>query len=118
MFKIILTIGSIQALAVCVQFIKSKMVAVYLGPAGVGVVGTIDQFVQLIAYISSLSLPAASIKFLSKSHSEGQEAFKRSYAGFFKLLFLLSVAGAVLTAGTTLLKPDLLGEQVEKYKLF
>ncbi|MGI8469868.1 MAG: polysaccharide biosynthesis C-terminal domain-containing protein [Pyrinomonadaceae bacterium] len=118
MFKIILTIGTIQSLAVFILFIKSKIVAVYLGPAGVGVVGTIDQFVQLAAFVSVFGLPAASIKFLSKSHSEGDAEFKRSYAGFFKFLFLLSAAGAFLTIGAILLKPDILGEEFEKYKLF
>ena len=118
MFKIILTIGTIQSLAVFILFIKSKIVAVYLGPAGVGVVGTIDQFVQLAAFVSVFGLPAASIKFLSKSRSEGDEAFRRSYAVFFKFLFLLSAAGAILTIGAVLLKPDILGAEFEKYKLF
>lgn len=118
MFKIILTIGTIQALAVFLQFIKSKIVAVYLGPAGVGVVGTIDQFVQLAAYLCCLSLPAASLKFLSKSHSEGHEEFKRSYAGFFKLLLLLSLAGTVLSVSAVLFKPDILGAEFEKYNSF
>lgn len=118
MFKIILTIGTIQSLAVFILFIKSKIVAVYLGPAGVGVVGTIDQFVQLAAFVSVFGLPAASIKFLSKSHSDGDEEFKRSYAGFFKFLLLLSAAGAGLTIGAILLKPDILGEELEKYKSF
>jgi O-antigen/teichoic acid export membrane protein len=90
---------------------------VYLGPAGVGVIGTIDQFVQLVAYASSLSLPAASIKFLSKSHSAGQREFERSYAGFFKLLLLLSIGAAVLTTAAVLFKSDLLGAEIEKYRL-
>lgn len=118
MFKIILTIGTIQAVAVFIQFIKSKIVAIYLGPAGVGVVGTIDQFVQLVAFVSVFGIPAASIKFLSKAHSEGDEVFKRSYAGFFKILLLLSATGAVLTIGIILLKSNILGEELEKYRLF
>lgn len=118
MFKIILTIGTIQTLAVFVLFIKSKIVAVYLGPAGVGVVGTIDQFVQFASFISVFGFPAASIKFLSKAHSEGKDAFRRSYAGFFKLLFSLSSAGAILIIAIILLKPDILGAELEKYKLF
>ncbi|MGI9036154.1 MAG: oligosaccharide flippase family protein [Pyrinomonadaceae bacterium] len=118
MFKIILTIGIFQVLAVFIQFIKSKVVAVYLGPAGVGIVGTIDQFVQLAAFVSVFGFPAASIKFLSKAHSESEDAFKRSCAGFFKSLLFLSAAGAFLIIAAILLKPNLLGAELEKYKLF
>lgn len=118
MFKIILTIGIIQALAVSVQFLKSKIIAVYLGPAGVGVIGTIDQFVQFASFVFVLGMPAASVKFLSKAHSESQEEFKRIYAGFFKVLLFLSVAGAGLTIGIVFFKPGLFGEDFEKYRLF
>lgn len=118
MFKVILTIGSIQVLAVFLQFIKSKVIAVYLGPAGVGVVGTIDQFVQFAAFVSVLGFPAASIKFLSKAHSEGEESFQKSYSGFFKSLLFLSAAGAILTISVIILKPGIIGEELQEYKLF
>ena len=117
MLKIILTIGTIQFLAICIQFIKSKFLAVYLGPAGVGIIGTIDQFVQLVAYISCLSLPAASLKFLSKSHSQNEEVFKKSYGTFFKLILLLTVIGACIATVLVFMSEDILGEEVSRYKL-
>ncbi len=64
MFKIILSIGIIQALAVFIQFIKSKVTAVYLGPAGVGVIGTIDHFLQFVAFAVTFGITDSATKFL------------------------------------------------------
>lgn len=117
MFKIILTIGTIQGLAILVSFVKSKIVAVLLGPEGVGIVSTIDQIVQSAAYISAFSLPLASVKFLSRSHSEGDDAFRRCYSSFLKALMILSVAGTVATVGLALFKTGLFGAELAKYKM-
>jgi antigen flippase len=116
MFRIILTIGTIQALAILVTFVKSKIVAVLLGPEGVGIVSTIDQVVQSAAYLSAFSLPLASVKFLSRSHSEGDDSFRRCYSSFLKALMILSVAGAVVTVGLAFFKEGLLGPELAKYK--
>lgn len=118
MLKIILSIGAIQAFAIAIQFIRSKVVAVLLGPAGVGVVSTIDQFVQFAAFATALSIPLASVKFLSKAHSEGHESFQKSYAGFFQLLALLAVVGTTLAIGLVFLRPQTLGTEIEKYQIY
>jgi PST family polysaccharide transporter len=116
MFKIILTIGTIQILAIAVNFIRTKLVAVLAGPEGVGVISTIDQVVQSAAYFSALSLPFASVKFLSKAHSEGDEAFKRTYTSFLKVLLMLAAAGTVVVTSTVFFRPQLLGQEALKYK--
>lgn len=118
MFRVILTIGSIQVVAIAIQFIRTKVVAVMLGPEGVGVVSTIDQIVQFAAFATALSIPLASIKFLSKAHSEGHESFKRFYTGFFNLLAVLSVVGTALTVGLVYLRPQTFGAEVEKYWIY
>src|SRR5882724_4142158 len=116
MFRIFLTIGSLQVLAIVLNFVKSKTIAVMLGPEGVGVISVIDQVVQSTSYFCALSLPYASIKFLSRSHSESEEAFKRSYSSFLKGLLILSALGTIIAAGLVLFSRGLLGPEVTKYK--
>lgn len=109
MLKILVTIGGIQAVAIVVGLVRSKLLAVLLGPAGVGVLSVIDQTVQLVAYVSAFSLPFASVKFLSLAHSQGPEAFRRGYASMFRLLLAFTSAGAALALAVALLHPALLG---------
>jgi O-antigen/teichoic acid export membrane protein len=118
MLKIIGTIGFIQALAILVNLIRTKTVAVLLGPQGVGIVSTIDQVVQTAAHLSALSIPFAAIKFLSRSHSESHEAFQRCYASFLKALLLLAGAGTVITFGVVLFRADLLDSELMRYRQF
>lgn len=118
MLKIILTISGIQILAVFAQLIKSKVVAVYLGPSGVGVVTTIDQFVQLVAFVVTLNITESSVKFLSRAYSEGQDLFSRYYAYFFNVLLITSLTGTLLAIGLVLWNRDIFSEEMGKYRYF
>lgn len=117
MFKIILTIGSIQVLAIAVNLIRTKLVAVLAGPEGVGIISLIDQVVQSVSYFSALSLPFASIKFLSKAHSEGDEAFKKTYTSFLKGLLVLATVGTAIAVSILLFRPEAFGQELLKYRL-
>jgi PST family polysaccharide transporter len=118
MTKVILSIGAIQVFAIFIQFLRAKVVAVMIGPEGVGVVSTIDQIVQLAAFVTAFSLPLASVKFLSKAHSEGEESFRRSYAGFLKILGLIAIGGTSLMSVIVFFRPGVLGPDVAKYQTY
>lgn len=118
MLRIIATISFIQALAILVSVIRAKITAVLLGPEGVGVVSTIDQIVQTVAHVSAWNLPFAALRFLSRAHSEGDEAFHRSYAGFLKALLVLAVAGMLIAIGIVEWRPNLLDSRLAAYRSY
>ncbi len=95
MLKIFASIGAIQIVSILSSLIRTKYIAVTLGPEGTGIISLIDQVVQLTSYISALSLPFASIKYLSKAHSENDEAFKKAYASFLGLLLIISLTASI-----------------------
>lgn len=115
MLRIIAAIGVIQVIAVLVSIIRSKLIAVLLGPAGVGVLSIVDQSVQLVLQLSGLSLPFAAVKFLSHSHSKGPEAFQKSYSSLLSLLIMLTTSGATISAGIVFLAPGWLGTELAAY---
>src|SRR5260370_41054133 len=108
MLRMIAGIGVLQVAVTLVNLLRSKVVAVLLGPEGVGVIGLVDQLVQLVLYASTLSLPFAAVRFLSRAHSEGQEAFTRSFGSFLRALLILTSVGTVLGGGVALVRPDFL----------
>src|SRR5215831_10689785 len=69
-FQTIAALGGVQITAMALNLIRSKVVAVTLGPSGVGAIGLVDQVTTLVAYVIAFSLPMAAVKFLSASHSE------------------------------------------------
>ena len=53
----IVALGGIQALTMLAGLARTKVLAVLLGPAGVGIASVIDQVESLVAQLGSLSIP-------------------------------------------------------------
>ena len=117
MLRILITIGAIQFLAILVNLVRSKAVAVLLGPAGVGTISVIDQVVQFAAYLSAFSLPLASVKFLSRAHSQGAEQFRRTFSAFAMLLFVMAAAGTAIVIALIAFRPQAFGVTLAKLRI-
>ncbi|MGE3152276.1 MAG: lipopolysaccharide biosynthesis protein [Nitrospiraceae bacterium] len=115
MLRILVGIGTLQGLAVLVNFARTKITALLVGPEGVGIISVIDQLIQFVAHTCALSLPFAAVKFLSKAHSEGGEAFREGYVLFFKALLVLSSIGTVVAVSLALLRIDLFPKELTSY---
>ena len=59
MHSLLTRIGALQVLGGLIFFVRTKVLALVLGPAGMGVVSVIDQFVQLVMQLSALTIPFA-----------------------------------------------------------
>ncbi|HEV2131086.1 MAG TPA: hypothetical protein VGR27_08285, partial [Longimicrobiaceae bacterium] len=75
----ILALGGIQALTMAAGLARTKILALLLGPAGLGIVGVIDQTISLVTHLGSLSFPFAAVTFLSRRRGEGGQGFARLY---------------------------------------
>ena len=116
MLRIIATLGGIQVLAVIFNVLRSKLLAVLLGPEGIGAASVVDQTAVLVLQISAFSLPFASIRFLSRSHSQGPDAFRRTYSGLISALVVLTSIGVVLCLTVLFWKPSWLGAELGAYR--
>ena len=96
MLRTILSIGFAQGLGLLINTVRAKIFAVLLGPAGFGVVATIDQLVLSVSQFSNLSLPFTALKFLSRDHSLGEEQFRKSYAAFLQAIVVLAIIATVI----------------------
>ena len=84
MSRVLLSIGAIQVVIMLVALVRAKVLSVLLGPAGYGVASTIDQTVLSTMQLAHLSLPFTAMKFMARRHSDGHDAFERTYATFFR----------------------------------
>jgi PST family polysaccharide transporter len=105
MLAIITAVGIVQALVIAVHLARVKVAAVLLGPEGVGLVGVVDQLVQLVAHLSALGLPLAAGKFLPRATSEGQDAFRATCFGLTKAVLMLGLAGALVAIAVAVASP-------------
>lgn len=113
MVKAIAAIGILQVLTIVVQIVRAKLVAVVLGPAGLGVVGLIDQLVIAVGFITSLSLPTVVLRVLPRVY--GEPAFGRLYIAFLKGVIVASVLGSAALVAALATRPSAFGEVAATY---
>src|SRR5262249_1810948 len=104
-----LGLGAFQVLGMMFMLARSKVVAMSVGPAGLGAIGVLDQFVLLTVQLCALSVPFTATKFLSSAHSGGDDSFGRLYTAYLRLLLLLSTLGTIAVLIVVGFWPSLLG---------
>ena len=115
--RVLAAIGALQVLVLLVALVRSKVLSLLLGPAGFGVASTIDQTVTTLAQLGALSLTFTAMKFMSRAHSEGHDAFRASYATFLRALSALGVATAAVALALLLARPGVFGADMAPYRL-
>lgn len=89
--------GSVQIYLIIIQIIRSKIIAVLLGPAGVGIQGLYTSATLFIRSVSSLGLSQSAVKDVSESNSSGN----KERAGYIiqvvnKLVLYTGLSGAAI----------------------
>lgn len=74
-FKATSLFGGVQFYQILIQIIKSKVIAVLLGTAGVGVLGLFQSGLQLIQQMTNMGLSSSAVRDVSEANGTGD--FKR-----------------------------------------
>ena len=117
MLRTLSAVGAIQVAIMVANLIRAKVIALLVGPEGVGVISIIDQVVQVSGQLVAFSLPFMAVKFLSRTYSETYDSFQQSYTGILNTLMFITGAGTVLLVLLTLVKPEWLGSELYTYRL-
>lgn len=112
----IVALGGIQALTMLAGLARTKLLALLLGPAVLGIVGVIDQVVALVTHGGSLSTPFIAMKFLSRRLAEGMERVRRVFTGLFRLMLLASLGVTAIVAVIAFFRPELLSRDLGPYR--
>lgn len=111
MLKVLLTIGGLQLATMVVMLVRTKGLALVLGPEGVGLMAVVDKLLAVVAQTISLSLPFAALRFLPELCQTDRRACYeaiRAMALTLGALALMATAGGALIA---LMQPQWLGSQ-------
>lgn len=89
--------GGVGILNILISIVKSKIVAVLLGPAGMGVLGLFNSAVDLINKSTNFSLRTSAVKDISFSYAtNNSEKLTRTISVFLKLISITGVLGLVV----------------------
>ena len=98
-FKATSLFGGVQVYQILIQIIKSKFVAVLLGPAGVGIMGLYQSGLQLIQQISSMGLASSAVRDVSEANGTNDiHRIAKTITVVRKLVWFTGLLGLVLVA--------------------
>ncbi|UUC45479.1 oligosaccharide flippase family protein [Flavobacterium cerinum] len=89
--------GGVQVFNILVSIIRSKIIAVLIGPAGMGIAGLLNATLNLIGGFSNLGLETSAVKDISIAKTQGPEKVARIIKVFSTLLFWAGILGAGIT---------------------
>lgn len=105
----IVALGVFQALAMVAGIARVKVLAIMLGPPGVGVAAVIDQVISLVVQIGSLSIPFAALKFISRAQSKAGADVNELHRALTNVLIIGSSVAALIALVLAVLWPAIFG---------
>ena len=98
-FKATSLFGGVQAYQILIGIIKSKFVAILLGPTGMGIQGLYQSAIQLIQNFSSLGLSQSAVRDVSEANGSGDsKRIGLTIAVVRRLVWITGLLGLVATA--------------------
>ncbi|EKB49154.1 O-antigen translocase [Cecembia lonarensis] len=92
--------GGVQVFQILIGIVRSKFIAVLLGPAGMGLAGLLQAGNGMIAGLTNFGLSSSAIKNISAAHAEGdEEKVGRIIAVFRRLVWATGLLGLIITLG-------------------
>ena len=98
-FKATSLFGGVQGYQILIQVIKSKFVAVLLGPAGVGIMGLYQSGLQLVQQISSMGLANSAVRDVSEANGTNDiQRIAKTITVVRKLVWITGLLGLIIVA--------------------
>ena len=116
MIRALLSIGLLQFLSMLLLLARTKIIALALGPEGVGVIATVDRVTAVIAQTLSLSLPFAALRFLPAAHRQSPDEAEALYRRMRNVAAALIVAASFVCVGITAVAPQVWGAALVPYR--
>jgi O-antigen/teichoic acid export membrane protein len=90
--------GGVQVFNIIISIIRSKFIAVLLGPTGVGISGLLTSTTGLIGNITNLGLSTSAVKYVAAANSTGDsEKIGRVVSVLRRLVWITGLTGMVFT---------------------
>lgn len=90
--------GGVQAFQIIITIIKSKFVAILIGPTGMGIVGLFNSTIGLITSITNFGLGTSAVRDISEANAtQDQKRISTVVTVIRKLVWATGLLGAIIT---------------------
>lgn len=116
MLRSFLTIGVLQLFTMLLLLVRTKALALLLGPEYVGAMAVTDKLLAVIMQPVALSFPFAALRFLPSEWSAGPERYGRLLRRMLSTLLVTTAIATFAAVIVTLTVPQLWGKELLKYR--
>lgn len=116
MLKAFLSIGGLQVLTLLVLLVRTKGLALLLGPEQVGVMSVVDRLIALFAQGMSLSLPFAALRFLPSRWERGEAEFRDLLRRMQNVLGVTTLGAVAIGLTIVTLRPGWFGQELLPFR--
>lgn len=89
--------GGVQVFSILVSIVRSKVVALLIGPAGVGVVELFSSTIRLIGSLTNFSLQTSAVREVSIAYKSGDKnKFRHVVSLFSKIVWITGLLGTIV----------------------
>ncbi|WP_243348777.1 O-antigen translocase [Parabacteroides sp. FAFU027] len=90
--------GGVQLFNIVIQIVRSKFVAVLLGPAGMGVIGLLQSTIGIISNLTNFGLGTSAVRDVASANSTNdQHRLSTVVAVFRRLVWFTGLLGSIVT---------------------
>lgn len=90
--------GGVQVFTILIQIIRSKAIAVLLGPAGMGIMGLFSSTTTLISSMTNFGLSTSAVRDISAKHTAGDQDKVAEILSVFRMLaWATGILGMLVT---------------------
>lgn len=96
--KAISLFGGVKVFQILISIIRSKIIAILIGPAGMGIESLLTSTVSMVTSITGFGLQISGVRNISKAHSSNDEdEINKTVSVLRKIVWLTGVLGVVVT---------------------
>ena len=90
--------GGVQIFQIVAQIIRSKSIALLLGPAGMGIVGLLNSSINLVTGLTNFGLASSAVKDIAGAHGTGDRLrFSKIFVVLRRLILISALFGSLVT---------------------
>tara|TARA_R110001583_G_scaffold107620_1_gene256227 strand:- start:11347 stop:12822 length:1476 start_codon:yes stop_codon:yes gene_type:complete len=90
--------GGVQVFNIIISIIRSKIIAILLGPGGMGIAGLFSSTLNLMSTLTNFGLKTSAVRDIAAAHETGNQGRIRQTSSIFKrLVWATGSLGALLT---------------------
>ena len=93
-------LGGVQVLSILCSIVRNKCIALWLGPAGVGVIGLYNATIEMLSALTGLGLRQSAVRNISQARTRDEASLARMAKVLRRWSWLAGLLGAVVMLST------------------